>query len=58
MRLDPFALPVNSSGAIGLANYTLKRYAEALRWFRETALRLPNMQAIFGLRPPMRSSDN
>jgi adenylate cyclase len=42
MRLDPFAPPVTSSGIIGLANYMLKRYGEALRWFRETALRLPN----------------
>jgi adenylate cyclase len=44
MRLDPFALPFFSSGFMGLANYMLKRYPEAMRWFRECALRLPNMQ--------------
>jgi adenylate cyclase len=44
IRLDPFAPPLFSSGLIGLANYMLKRYPEAVRWFRECALRLPNMQ--------------
>ena len=29
---------------MGLANYMLKRYPEAVRWLRECALRLPNMQ--------------
>jgi adenylate cyclase len=29
---------------MGLANYMLERYPEAVRWFRECALRLPNMQ--------------
>jgi adenylate cyclase len=42
-RLDPFQQP-NSSGWMGLANYMLKRYGEALRWFRECASRLPNAQ--------------
>ena len=44
MRLDPFAPPFYSSGFMGMANYMLKRYLEALRWLRECALRLPNMQ--------------
>ena len=29
---------------MGLANYMLKRYSEAVRWLRECALRLPNAQ--------------
>jgi adenylate cyclase len=44
IRLDPFAPPFYSSGFMGVANYTLKRYPEAVRWLRECALRLPNMQ--------------
>jgi adenylate cyclase len=44
IRLDPFAPPLFSSGFVGVANYMLKRYPEAVRWFRECALRLPNMQ--------------
>jgi adenylate cyclase len=44
IRLDPFASPLFSSGYMGLANYMLKRYPEAVRWLRECALRLPNMQ--------------
>jgi adenylate cyclase len=44
MRLDPFAPPFYSSGFMGLANYMLKRYSEAVRWLREWALRTPNMQ--------------
>ena len=44
IRLDPFAPPIYSSGFMGVANYTLKRYSEAVRWLRECALRLPNMQ--------------
>ena len=44
MRLDPFAPPVYSSGIMGQANYMLKRYGQAVRWFRESALRLPNSQ--------------
>jgi adenylate cyclase len=42
LRLDPFAPPY-SGGFVGLANYMLKRYAEAVRSFRETTLRLPNL---------------
>jgi adenylate cyclase len=44
IRLDPFAPPFLSSNFMGQANYMLKRYPEAVRWFRECALRLPNMQ--------------
>jgi adenylate cyclase len=44
MRVDPFASPLYSSGVMGLANYMLKRYGEAVRWLRECALRLPNLQ--------------
>jgi hypothetical protein len=29
---------------MGVAHYMLKRYPEALRWLRECALRVPNMQ--------------
>jgi adenylate cyclase len=45
IRLDPFQPLIFSSGLTGLANYMLKRYDEALPFFRECALRLPNMQA-------------
>jgi adenylate cyclase len=41
-RLDPFQQPLYSSGYMGLANYMLKRYGEAVRWLRECASRLPN----------------
>jgi adenylate cyclase len=44
MRLDPFAPPTHSTGIMGMANYMLKRYPEAVHWFRETALRCPNMR--------------
>src|SRR5262249_32670523 len=43
IRLDPFQ-PVVAFGWLGLANYMLKRYGEAERWFREYASRLPNVQ--------------
>jgi adenylate cyclase len=43
-RLDPFQQSLYSSGWMGLANYMLKRYSEAVRWFRECASRLPNRQ--------------
>jgi adenylate cyclase len=45
-RLDPFQFqsPWYSSGCMGLANYMLKRYSEALRWLREFTSRLPNSQ--------------
>jgi adenylate cyclase len=41
MRLDPFQ-PVHAF--MGEANYMLKRYGEAVRWFRECVSRLPNAQ--------------
>jgi adenylate cyclase len=44
MRLDPFASPNYSYGVMGMANYTLKHYDEAVRWLSECALRLPNLQ--------------
>jgi adenylate cyclase len=44
IRLDPFAPPIFSYALMGAANYTLKRYPEAVRWLRECALRVPNMQ--------------
>jgi adenylate cyclase len=44
IRLDPFQQPLYSFGWIGLANYLLKRYEEALHSFRECASRLPNKQ--------------
>jgi adenylate cyclase len=46
MRLDPFAPPDYWSFTMGLANYMLKRYGEAVRWLRESALRLPNPQVL------------
>jgi adenylate cyclase len=44
MRLDPFAPTCLSSGFMGPANYTLKRYEEAVRWLRECTLCMPNVQ--------------
>jgi adenylate cyclase len=44
MRLDPFASPMYSSGVMGLVNYMLKRYGEAVRLLRECASRLPSSQ--------------
>jgi adenylate cyclase len=44
MRLDPFQLLIYATGWLGEANYSLKRYGEAVRLFRECASRLPNMQ--------------
>jgi adenylate cyclase len=43
-RLDPFQQPLFSSGYMGLANYMLKRYGEAVRWLRECTSRLPHVQ--------------
>jgi tetratricopeptide (TPR) repeat protein len=42
-RLDPFQEPLHSSW-MGLANYMLKRYSEAVCWLRECVSRLPNKQ--------------
>jgi adenylate cyclase len=44
IRLDPFQPLIFSLGAMGTANYMLKRYGEAVRFFRECASRLPNLQ--------------
>jgi adenylate cyclase len=44
-RLDPFAPPLYSTGWLGLANYSLKRYGEAVRLLRECVSRLPSRQA-------------
>src|SRR5215470_4272560 len=43
-RLDPFQSPTYSSGFIGIANYQLKRYDEAVRCLRECTSRVPNLQ--------------
>src|SRR5262249_17735349 len=44
IRLDPFQPLLFALSARGLANYTLKRYGEAVRLYRECALRAPNLQ--------------
>jgi adenylate cyclase len=45
MRLDPFQpLLLYATGWLGQANYSLKRYGEAVRLFRESASGLPNLQ--------------
>jgi adenylate cyclase len=43
LRLDPFPWP-HAFGYMGVANYMLKRYGEAVRLCRECALREPNLQ--------------
>jgi adenylate cyclase len=44
-HLDPLQPTMFAfTGVLGGANYTLKRYAEAVRWFRESASRLPGRQ--------------
>jgi adenylate cyclase len=43
LRLDPFPWP-HAFGYVGVANYMLKRYGEAVRLCRECALREPNLQ--------------
>src|SRR5262249_278293 len=42
-RLDPFQ-PLITLGLMGLANYMLKRYAEAVRLLHDCVSRLPNLQ--------------
>ena len=44
LRLDPFQPHIYSTSWLGQANYSLKRYGEAVRLFRECASRLPNLQ--------------
>jgi adenylate cyclase len=43
IRLDPFPWPA-AFGAMGLANYLLKRYGEAVRLCGEYVSRVPNLQ--------------
>jgi adenylate cyclase len=43
MRLDPVQPLIYPTSWMGQANYSLKRYGEAVRFFRECALRLPNL---------------
>jgi adenylate cyclase len=43
IRLDPFQ-PFLYAYQMGLANYMLKRYGDAVRWCRDAALGLPNSQ--------------
>jgi adenylate cyclase len=44
MRLDPFQPLICSTSWLGFANYMLKRYGEAVRFYRECVSRLPNHQ--------------
>jgi adenylate cyclase len=44
LRLDPFQPLIYSFGTRGLANYLLKRCADAVRFFREGATCLPRLQ--------------
>jgi adenylate cyclase len=44
MRLDPFQPPIYATSWVGLANYMLRRYGEAVRLLRECVSRLPNQQ--------------
>jgi adenylate cyclase len=43
-RLDPVGIIVGRSIPMGLACYMLKRYGDAVRWFRETASELPSLE--------------
>jgi adenylate cyclase len=44
LRFDPFQPLIWSTSWLGLANYMLRRYGEAVRSLRECASRLPNLQ--------------
>jgi adenylate cyclase len=45
IRLDPLQQGMFAfMGLMGVANYMLKRYGDAVRWCRECASRLPNLQ--------------
>jgi adenylate cyclase len=44
IRLDPFQPLIYATSWAGQANYSLRRYGEAVRLFRECASRLPNLQ--------------
>jgi adenylate cyclase len=43
-RLDPLGLIGGRSIPMGLAYYILKRYGDAVHWFREAASRLPSLE--------------
>src|SRR6266849_4270010 len=43
MRLDPLQSPFYATGWLGIANFSLKRYGEAVRLLRECASRQPNL---------------
>src|SRR5215470_17108341 len=43
MRLDPFQPLIYATSWLGMANYTLKHYAEAARLWRECTSRFPNV---------------
>jgi adenylate cyclase len=45
LSLDPFQPPIFSVNILGQANYMLRRYGEAVRWLRECASCLPDLQA-------------
>jgi adenylate cyclase len=45
LRLDPFQPLYFSLGAMGIANYMLRRYGDAVRLLQECAPRLPDLQA-------------
>jgi len=45
IRLDPFQPLIFSAGCMGLANYMLRRYGEAVGLLRECVSRQPNVQA-------------
>jgi adenylate cyclase len=44
LRLDPFQPLIYGAGWLGVANYSLRRFGEAARFFRACALSLPNLQ--------------
>src|SRR5262249_28095806 len=44
VRLDPFQPIVHATSCLGMANYSLKRYEQAVRLLRECVSRLPNVQ--------------
>src|SRR6266849_5615062 len=43
MRLDPLQSPFYATGWLGIANFSLKRYGEAVRLLRECVSRLPDL---------------
>jgi adenylate cyclase len=49
LRLDPRPIPFYSSGLIGIANYMLKRYADAVRSLRDCMSRETNILLVPGV---------